>query len=120
MTNLERRKPMQEHDLFLEAQDKTSQLDKALGSLGKCGRENALAEKNYRIALRKAILLERNKGTPVTIILNLVKGEDEVSELRFKRDVAETLYKACLEGINVLKLEVKILEEQISREYGRR
>lgn len=111
---------MQDNDLFLEAQDKASQLDKALGSLGKYGRENALAEKNYRIALRQAILIERNKGTPVTIILNLVKGEEDIAELRFKRDCAEANYKACLEGINVLKLEVKIMDEQISREWNRR
>ena len=107
-------------DLFLEAQDKTTELDRALGNLGKLGRSYAQAERLYKVALRKSILAERNKGTPVTIILNLVKGEDEVSELRFKRDVAESLYKACMEGINVLKLEVKLMNDQIDREWNRR
>lgn len=107
-------------DLFTEVTQKLDELDKALGSLGKAGRAYAQAEKDYKIALRKAILIERNKGTPVTVILNLVKGEEDVADLRFKRDCAETVYKTCLEGINVLKLESKIISEQIDREWNRR
>ena len=44
-------------------------------------------------------------------------GIPSVAEARFKRDVAEAVYKANLESINSLKLQMRLIENQISREY---
>ena len=77
------------------------------------------AEKNYKIALAKKILLERERGTPVTIISDVCRGNPEIAQLRFARDVAEVTYKAALEAINVYKIEVNILREQADREWNR-
>ncbi len=107
-------------DIFLEAQDKTGKLDKALGGLGTRGRTYAECEKDYRIALNKKILEERAKGTPVTIISDICRGDVAVADLKFKRDCAEVMYKSCMEGINILKLELKMLESQIDREWNRK
>ena len=41
-----------------------------------------------------------------------------MAEKRFKRDVSEAMYKTALENINVLKLQIKILENQLEREWG--
>jgi len=106
-------------DLFLKMTDKQQILEKALGELGKRGRENANAEQEYRVALAKKILEERDKGTPVTIISDVCRGDREIARLKFNRDVAEVMYQSALEAINIYKLSVKTIDSQISREWNR-
>ena len=45
-------------------------------------------------------------------------GIPSVAEARFKRDVAEAVYKANLEAINSIKLQMRLLENQLQREWG--
>ena len=45
-------------------------------------------------------------------------GIPSVAEARFKRDVAEAVYKANLEAIQSIKLQLRLIENQISREYS--
>ena len=45
-------------------------------------------------------------------------GIPSVAEARFKRDVAETVYKANLEAINTIKLQMRLIENQLSREWS--
>ena len=71
-----------------------------------------------RVGLNKKIVEERDKGTPVTIISDICRGDEVIAELKFQRDVAETAYKAAMEAINVYKLNIKVLEEQIQREWN--
>ncbi len=106
-------------DLFNELQDKVRSLDTALGLLGKRGRTYAQTEQDYRIALATKILTEREKGTPVTIISDICRGDKEIALLKFKRECAEVDYKANLEALNVYKLQVKLLEAQMQREWGK-
>jgi hypothetical protein len=108
------------NDLISEVLDKSKILDKAIGGLGSRGRDYAELERDYRMALNKKIIEERAKGTPVTIMSDICRGDAVVADLKFKRDCAEVMYKSCLEGINVLKLQVKVLESQIDREYNRK
>lgn len=110
---------MSGQDLFLEMQTKTALLDKALNELGRRGRAYAEAEQAYKIALRQEILKERDKGTPVTVISDICRGQQEIAAKRFQRDVAEAVYKAAMEAINVYKLEINIMREQIDREWHR-
>lgn len=105
-------------DLVSEIQSRMQRLDVALREFGKRGREYAEAERNYRTALSKKILVERDKGIPVTIINDLCKGSAEIADLRFRRDVAEVLYKSAQEAINIYKLNIRVIEEQINREWG--
>ena len=60
----------------------------------------------------------RDSGIAVSMIDKVVYGVKEIAELRFKRDVADTVYQANLEAINSIKLQIRILENQISREWG--
>lgn len=110
---------MSGQDLFLELRHKQQMLDTALGELGKRGKENAKAEATYRMALSKKILEERDKGTPVTIISDVCRGDKEIARLKFTRDVAEVMYQAAMEAINIYKIEARQLEAQIDREWNR-
>ena len=105
--------------LYQELDAKQRLLDRAVSELRERGTALAQAERDYKAAKAKAILDEREKGTPATITLDLVMGDDEVSLKRFKRDCCKTLYQSAFEFIQVTKLEMRLLENQISREYGR-
>ena len=45
-------------------------------------------------------------------------GIPSVAEARFKRDVAEAVYKANQEAIQSIKLQMRLIEAQIEREWG--
>ena len=104
-------------DLFLELKEKMNKLDSALSAFGKRGKERAEAERAYRMALAEAMLKERVNGTPVSILSDICKGKEEVAELKLKRDVAETVYDSAKEACNIFKLEVRVIEEAIEREW---
>lgn len=110
---------MSGQDLMMELWDKQRTVEMALGELGKRGRKRAAAEQEYRVAYAQKILTERDKGTPVTIISDVCKGDKELARLRFERDVAETMYDAALEAIQVYKLGIRVLQEQINREWNK-
>ena len=108
---------MSGQDLMLDLQGKVQLLDSALRQVGKRGRDYAQAEHDYRIALAQKIAIERDKGTPVTIISDVCRGNPEIAKAKFNRDVAEITYKAALEACNVYKLQLRLLENQIDREF---
>lgn len=104
-------------DLIQEIGAKSAMLDAAIKQLGIRGRAYAQAEHDYRVAMRKKVLEERAKGTPVTIISDLCRGEPEVARLRLNRDIAKTVYESAQEAINGYKLQIRILDSQIEREW---
>ena len=105
-------------DLVLEVQEKLEQLEKSIKSLRVTGSEFAEAERHYKILLRnEALKLRTDENLPVTLIQQVVYGIPEVADARYKRDVAETVYKANQEAINSIKLQLRILENQIQREF---
>lgn len=104
--------------LFNDIQNLIEKLNQSIKVLVKYGNEYAETEKNYKIALRQEALKLRDEKMAVTLINQIVYGVPQVAEKRFKRDVAEAMYKTALENINVLKLQIKILENQLEREYG--
>lgn len=105
-------------DLMIEMNELRQTLSTAIKELKKRGKEKALAEQNYRVALAKEILLQRDAGVPVTIISDICRGKEEIAKLKFERDFTETLYETCLQKIYQLKLELNIIENQIGREWG--
>lgn len=104
--------------LYQELDNKTRLLDAAVKELRSMGTALAEAERDYRIAKAKAILEEREKGTPATVTLDIVKGRKDIANLCFKRDCAEVVYKSALEAINSTKLQLRLLESQVQREWG--
>jgi hypothetical protein len=94
------------------------QLTASIGKLKQNGVALAAAERDYKIALNKRVLELRNEGMAVTLIQLIIYGEREIAELRFKRDVAKVIYDTNIEHINGTKLQMRILESQINREWG--
>ena len=45
-------------------------------------------------------------------------GDDDIVILRLERDIASVYYENAKEAVNVYKLEARLIEEQISREWG--
>lgn len=105
-------------ELYDELQKRVRQLDFAIKELRKNGIAYAEAERDYKIKLREEILKLRQEGMAVGIIDKTCFGIPSVAELRFKRDIAKTVYEANMEAINSTKLQLRLLENQISREYG--
>ena len=106
-------------DLVNEIFRKNEELTASIKRLRQNGVLLAEAEKNYKIALRtEALKLRQEKGMPVTLISQIIFGVPEVADLRFKRDVAQTVYDTNMEHINCTKLQIRILEAQLSREWS--
>lgn len=105
-------------DLYNELENKIQELEVSIKSLRKTGSNYAEAERDYKILLRQEVLKLRDEGQAIGVISLICYGIPSVAEARFKRDVAETIYKANLEAINSIKLQLRLLENQISREYG--
>lgn len=105
-------------DLYSELQQKTKQLDVCIRELRKSGTAYAEAERDYKILLREECLKLRADGMAIGLIEKTCYGIKSVAEARFRRDVAETVYKANLEAINSIKLQMRLIEGQLQREWG--
>ena len=105
-------------DLWQQIEQKIKELDVSVKALRKTGTEFATAERDYKQKLREEALKLKSEGMAVTLIDKVIYGIPEVAELRLKRDVCETVYQANQESINVLKLNIRIIEGQLSREWG--
>jgi hypothetical protein len=105
-------------DLYLELEKKIKDLNVSLKKLRETGSDFAEAERDYKITLRQEALKLRNDDKlPVTLIQQIIYGVPEVADKRFNRDVKEAIYKSNQEAINVLKLQIRIMENQLEREY---
>ena len=105
-------------ELYTELQSKTQQLDISIRQLRKSGTEYAQAERDYKVLLRQECLKLRDDGMAIGMIDKTCYGIPSVAEARFKRDVAEAVYKANLEAINSIKLQMRLIESQLQREWG--
>lgn len=105
-------------DLFNELQAKTKDLEISIKSLRQTGTKYAQAEKDYKVLLRQECLRLRDEGMAIGMIDKTCYGIPSVAEARFKRDVAEAVYRANQEAINSIKLQMRIIEGQLNREYS--
>lgn len=105
-------------DLMNELQAKIKQLEASLKELRTSGTNYAKAERDYKILLRQECLKLRDDGMAIGMIDKTCYGIPSVAEARFQRDVAQTIYQANQEAINTLKLQLRLIENQISREFG--
>lgn len=98
--------------------DKLRLLEKAIEQLKLRGKRYSESEAEYRVALAGKLLELRQLGHPVTMLHDLARGNPDISKLRLLRDIAEMEHQTAMEFINVTKLTCRILEAQISREWG--
>ena len=105
-------------DLYMELASKTQQLDSCIKMLRKNGSAYAQAEHDYKILLRTECLKLRDAGMAIGLIDKTCYGIPSVADARFRRDCAEVTYKANLEAIQSIKLQMRLIESQIEREWG--
>lgn len=105
-------------DLYNEIQEKCRLLDNSIKMLRKTGSDYAKAYTDYRVALAKELLILKDEGYAITLAGDIARGKPDIAKLKFEEISKEAIYKANMESINVLKLQIKILENQLEREYG--
>lgn len=105
-------------DLINELEQKIKELEVSIKQLRLSGTNYARAERDYKILLRMECLKLRDEGMAIGMIDKTCYGIPSVANARFQRDVAETVYKANLEAINSIKLQMRIIENQIQREWN--
>ena len=106
-------------DLAVTMQEKLAELEKGPDEMLSSGIALANAEREYKTLLASKTIELKDRGYSVSMIDKLILGVAEIAEARYKRDIAETIYEASKERINCTKLEIRVLENQIGREYGR-
>lgn len=105
-------------DLWIELQKKMHELDVCLRELRKNGSAWAQAEHDYKVELYKQVMGMKERGIAATIINIVCRGVPKVAKLRLERDMALVTYKANMEAINIRKLQCRLIDNQIGREYG--
>lgn len=105
-------------DLYEELQAKTRQLDASIKQLRKNGTEYAQKERDYKVLLRTECLKLKDEGMAIGMIDKTCYGIPSVAEARFQRDIAKVVYEANQEAIQAVKLQMRLIESQIQREWG--
>ena len=105
-------------ELYEELQKLTDDLEISIKSLRKTGTAYAQAEKDYKVLLRQECLKLKDEGMAIGMIDKTCYGIPAVAEARFRRDVAEATYKANQEAINSIKLRMRLVENQLQREWS--
>lgn len=104
-------------DLYNELMSLSRELDSAIHTLSKTGSEYASAYSNYRMELAKELVKLKDEGFAITLAGDIARGKPNIARLKFQEISKEAIYKANLENINALKLRIKILDNQIQREW---
>ena len=105
-------------ELYEELRKLTEDLEISIKHLRKTGTAYADAERNYKVLLRQECLKLRDEGMAIGMIDKTCYGIPSVAEARFKRDVAEATYTANKEAINSIKLRMRLVENQLQREWS--
>lgn len=107
-----------EYDLYNQLMQKSKELDIAVKSLRKTGQDYAEAYTNYRMKLAEELVRLKDEGYAITLAGDIARGKPSIAKLKFSEISTEAIYKANLESINAIKLQIKLLDSQISREWS--
>ena len=109
---------MSDDNLYLELQNKVKELEISVKQLRVSGTAYAEAERDYKVLLSTEALRLRDGGMAIGMIDKVIYGIPSVVQARFKRDMADVVYKANMEAINSIKLQLRLIENQLQREWG--
>lgn len=105
-------------DLLTELNKARQDLNTSMQMLRRNGEDLARAENHYQVVKAQTVLMMKQAGCTITEIGLSIKGQPAVAEAMLKRDIAKVMYEANQEHINVKKLEIKVIENQIGREWN--
>ncbi|USG65200.1 hypothetical protein NDK47_24260 [Brevibacillus ruminantium] len=86
----------------------SSRLDKVPQAIFDNAKTFAEAERAYRMELAKEITRLRAGGLQATLISDVARGN--VAELKYRRDLAEGLYRSSVESSKALQAEMSGLQ----------
>ncbi len=98
--------PQQVMDALIKAQNELVRLNDNYKSFGI---QKEKAERKYRIELQKKLILLRAERVPSSIIQDLAKGDEIISQFRLERGLAENNYFTCKEAMNNKRIEIESL-----------
>lgn len=110
--------PEPSYDLYTEEQVLRRKLDQFIEEYRKAGIEHARADRAYYVAKAARTLELRDLGMPVTLISQVIKGESGVAEKREEMLVAEVMTRAALEAILSTKVQIKLVDSALQREWA--
>lgn len=105
-------------DLYTSLNNLLEQLQTSVKSLRTTATEYAEAYKNYRVLLAKELVRLKDSGMAITLASDVARGNEEIANAKMVEIKKEAIYKANMESINAIKLQIKIVENQITREIG--
>lgn len=105
-------------DLYTNLNNLLEQLQTSVKSLRTTATEYAEAYKNYRVLLAKELVRLKDSGMAITLASDVARGNEEIANAKMVEIKKEAIYKANMESINAIKLQIKIVENQITREIG--
>ena len=105
-------------DLYVEEQQLRAKLDEYIEEYRRCGIEHAKRDREYYILKAQETLELKDDGMPATVISQVIKGVGSVAEAREKMLVAEVMTRAALEAVLSAKLQLKLVDSQLQREYS--
>ena len=105
-------------DLIQELDRMKEELHKSMKMLRQSGEALAQAEHDYQVIKAQTWRILKDEGCTSTELANIIKGQPKVAEAMFSRDNAKVFYTANQEHINVVKLEMRVIENQIAREWN--
>lgn len=105
-------------DLLNGLEEDRRLMKRASEELRKRGHELAKAENEYQVAKHTRCLQLKAEGYSATMISLIIKGDDEVSTKLLARDIAQVDYQSAIEALNVYKLDSRLLEAQLQREWS--
>ena len=107
-----------QQDLYSERELLRRKLDQCIKMLRQTASDYARADRDYNVAVRACWMRLRDKDMPIGMISKVYKGEDDVAEKRFKLIEAEAMKDANKEAVMSYKLQLRLVEEQIQREFS--
>ena len=105
-------------DLYTSLNSLLEQLQTSVKSLRTTATEYAEAYRNYRVLLAKELVRLKDSGMAITLASDVARGNEEIANAKMVEIKKEAIYKANMESINAIKLQIKIVENQITREIG--
>ena len=105
-------------DIMIEIENLRKELNGSIQEYIKKGIDYATAYRDYRVELAKELLYQKEIKTPATTAYDIARGKENVANAKFKEISTEAYYKAELEKINSIKLQLRMLETQYKIEFG--
>ena len=101
-----------------EIYETSKRLNESGKAIFKLGKEWAEAERDYRLMLSLEITKLKADGMPATLIADVARGN--AADLKFKRDLAESRYKSCMEAQKALQSRLSALQSilRVQSEVG--